>query len=235
MADEKKQRPRRIRRRGAINKSGNGDRKRRVTKIVAGKNGATGYVRSTIEREYDQSQIAKLYLQGKTISAILEIILKGRSYTIGRSTIQADLKVCRKRWLTESVDAINQGKIESLQRLDYLMSEASDAWERSKLDKVKQTQKRTKRGGKDEGEEFTATTEKQAGDPALLAKMIDIVKERNRVLGIGRPDLEPPPVPPDINIIMQFDEADPSRLIEARRSEQDAIDIKAMILNDNAD
>lgn len=218
--------------------------RQRQTSIRPGRGGSTGYKRSTAQREFDQSFIARLYLQGKPLREINTLINDdpARPYTLGPTTVQRDLTICRAQWMRESSEAISQEKILNLKRLDWLLSEATEAWEQSKIQFVRQTQKETKSGnGKDKGNgedkgdqartEISATTETRYGNPALLGKMLDIIVERCKILGLARPENEPPVIPPLVNFALTFETGPPPLTVVERTQQQDIPNLRAIILH----
>lgn len=211
-----------------------------------GANGSTGWKRNTAQRERDLRDITKWWLQGvsqlEMARRISEDTDPTRNYTITNFTVFADIKLLTSRWEKDSevIHTIERIKTKQLRRLDLLMAETFIEWERSKGDKVKQTQKKVEGNGGESSmldrNESTVTIEPQFGSPALMGKLIDIVDRQNRVLGIY--DLDAPKiVPQKIDYHMTFEHADPSaEILERQKRATGVIDIEAKIIDaKNAD
>ena len=215
---------------------------KRTKEVKSGKLGRTGFKRSTEQRERDLRDIAHWSLLGHSQTEMARRISEDtdptRSYTISFDTVSKDMKVVLDRWESNAIESIDKAKAKQMRRLDLLFSEAYVEWERSKTDRVKQTQKKITgewEGIPTERSESTVVIEPKAGSPALMGKMIDIIDRQNRVLGIY--DLEAPlSVPPVIEFNMTFEEEAPSQaILDRQKNTAGIIDIEAIIENGEKD
>ena len=128
----------------------------------------------------DRELVAKLYVQGKSQDAIAAIISEQYKFSITRQQISIDLKEIRKQWLESSVRDFDALKSEQLAKIDYMESEAWDAWEKSKTNSKSVTRKQ---GGKLSGE-VTTKVESLTGNPAYLNIVDRCIERRCRLLGL---------------------------------------------------
>jgi hypothetical protein len=132
------------------------------------------------DMERDRELIAKLYVQGKTQSAIAEIISAQYKFSISQQQIAKDLGVIRRRWRESSVRDFDAVKSEQLAKLDHMESEAWEAWNKSKGVSKTITQKR----GGAAGIETTTKIETLTGNPAYLNIIDRCIERRCRLLGL---------------------------------------------------
>lgn len=116
---------------------------------VAEKQRSGGYnggpKRTSVQREADLVEVAKLYVRGYTITAIVQevnAIHKGQ-YTIAYSAIDRDIKEIRRRWAQSSIIDFNEAKARELAKLDELEHTYWDAWLKSTKDVKKNTVEQT--------------------------------------------------------------------------------------------
>lgn len=79
-------------------------------------------------RENDLVKISKLYLQGKTQREIAQVI------GVSRVQISYDLKQIFTEWKAERISTFEERLLLELSKIDFLESEAWEAWEKSKVD-----------------------------------------------------------------------------------------------------
>lgn len=136
--------------------------------------GEVGHARAPIQVLRDQRRISELYLKGKPMHEIAEIV------GLSRPTVVADLKVIQVQWMTESTTALQEAKARELARLNLLETEYWSGWERSKEDAVVVTEEESDEKG------FKRKTQRkgQAGDPRFLDGVNRCVENRCKILGI---------------------------------------------------
>ena len=110
------------------------DSKAKTVEIVPKPKRPSGVNRSEAEREKDLETVSRLYLQGKSLRAIGEVV--GASY----ETVRSDMAELRNRWLESSIRDFDAAKAQELAKIDFLEMEYWDCWEASKnqpvLDKL---------------------------------------------------------------------------------------------------
>jgi len=124
-----------------------------------------------------QAQASGLYIHGKTHAEIAE------SMGVHRSVISRDLKALREEWRAKAQEHTDVWIAEELARLAAVEAEAWAAWKRSTLDR----QSLTRETGAVGGTKTIERTEGQAGDSAILGKILDCIKQRRELLGLDQP------------------------------------------------
>lgn len=131
-----------------------------------------------MRRDQRREKVAELYRQGLTIKEI------AAGVKVHRNTIWEDLQVLHAQWLQRAETNYAAAKVRELQKLAWLESEATAAWERSQLPAVTETEE-TLIGSKDGNSIKNRTTRKhQAGDLKCLSEIRACVESRCRLLGL---------------------------------------------------
>lgn len=98
---------------------------------------------------------------------------------VSDTTIHRDIQALDTIWREEMAQSVDTYRNRLIKRLEYVLRESKDAWERSKLEKRKEKKKLAK-GKKQKGkkgnqkvEELTITTEDRIGDPRHLENFQD--------------------------------------------------------------
>lgn len=148
--------------------------------------------RSTAEREEDLVLVADLYVKNMTYREIAQEINKSRHYNITFQTVSNDIKLLLDRWRETHDQKIDLYMIEQLKKLDKVEKEYWDAWERSKEEFRKVATKGKGVAGKDKPQyqEKSITTEERNGNPAYLAGVRQIIKDRCELLGMLKQKVE---------------------------------------------
>ena len=141
---------------------------------------AVGKKRSKFQRELDLVLTAKWYAQGKPQAVI------AREIGVSPAQISYDIAEIKKRWMTEQVHAFDERMMYTLAKLDMAESEAWAAWESSKQDKVVSTTEKTE--GDKSSTKAQLRKEKQYGDVAYYNAAMDVIKERNKIMGMYAPE-----------------------------------------------
>lgn len=132
-----------------------------------------------------RQQIAELYLQGWTQTAIAERL------TISQSMVSDDLKSIRREWRASAIRDFDLAQAEELQKLDRIEREAWAAWERSQ----KPAQSAVMDGA-GAAQPTRKTIRTQYGDPRLLEVVLKCNAARRTMLALD-PPMRIAPVMPD--------------------------------------
>ena len=111
--------------------------------------------RKPAERDRDLVAMARLYCQGMRQIDIAEML------GISQSQVSYDLKRIQKRWQTECIEAISQGKARELARIDELERTYWGAWFNS--------------------------TKARKDNPAFLQGVMTCIDKRCKLLGLDAP------------------------------------------------
>lgn len=141
----------------------------------------TGPKRSKIQREADLQTLAALYLQGYSQTAIAEKL------SISQSQVSLDLKRLYKTWRDAALIDFNEAKQRELARIDELERAYWEAWRRS-VGRVVERNKKTIKGGPNEGTTDERRARKQAGDPQYLQGVERCIAMRVKLLGLLEPE-----------------------------------------------
>jgi hypothetical protein len=139
--------------------------------------------------------VSKLLLQGMTQQ---EICLRlGLPPGAGPKMISVDVKAIRERWQQSAVRDFDGLRVEQLARLDQLLTELWDGWERSKREQVSYERwARERRQRQAEGDqavareappqEVTRKVERQArdGNPAFTAQILNVINAQSELMGL---------------------------------------------------
>jgi len=157
----------------------------------------TANKRTSTQKAADMLFIERHALRGKTLRQIAELLAKERPYTISHAQVGADLKKLKEAWRQESLAMVGAEKEKELRKLDVVESEAWDAWDKSKQATSRTTlTKKAAAAKKGEGaaasdgggtETKSAVQTTSAGDPAFIAKILDVHDRRVKLLGLAAP------------------------------------------------
>lgn len=138
-----------------------------------------------------RAKAAELYLKGKPMRVIASEV------GVSLKTIHRDITACEEEWLERQAVATNRRKATQLAKLDLLEQELWELYSRSlTVDerKVARTElaiipeKDVPVRNEDVIKAVSQTlTEKRIGDTAVLAKILDVIQERNKILGLYAP------------------------------------------------
>lgn len=105
--------------------------------------------------------------------------------------IHKDLKKIEEEWKNNTDIDLDKKKQEQLQTLDYVIRECTEAWEKSKAEKVKKSVKKKDQGSgskqKSTQSESSIQTETIQGDHNYMKRALDAIQEQNRILGLHAP------------------------------------------------
>lgn len=152
------------------------------------------------ERERDLVQIASWYLRGYTHAEMARQLTNSRPYVVGVKSINRDIQEIRQRWLNSQLIDFNEAKARELERLDSLIEQYWQAWERSQQDAQETVtesleNKQTSTGGAEDGEQgrtsaytHSKTRSKSSGrdgDVRFLERIENCIKMRCEILGLN--------------------------------------------------
>lgn len=132
--------------------------------------------------------IAERYRDGMRLNEI------AKEVSVSRQTVWSDLRWVHEQLLAGSVADRRDQLIRELQQLDWLESEATEAWDQSKLDAQSHriiSEKKLDGEKKLVGTEYVktqATKKGQCGDPRFLAQIADCVDKRCKLFGLYAPE-----------------------------------------------
>jgi hypothetical protein len=132
-----------------------------------------------------RQQVAELYLQGWTQTKIAEHL------GVSQPLVCQDLKRICADWRESSIRDFDMAREIELRRIDYVHTEAAEAWEKSK--KPAQSAVVTGEGSADQ--KVRKTMKNQHGDPRFLAVMLKCGADRRSLLGLDAPTQIAPVMP----------------------------------------
>ena len=144
--------------------------------------------RNEIEKAVDRELIKELRLQRW---GVRKMSFHPDLNHISFAQIYADVKIIEKQWKEKTALDLDAYKVKQMQSLDYLIREASEAWTKSKKEKIKRNIKEKSIKAEDKdlvlNKETSASTESNTGDANYLKAFIDALKEQNKMLGLHAP------------------------------------------------
>lgn len=155
---------------------------------------STANKRTPFQIERDRTEIAALYLRGKTQHEIAEALISpDRGYVLSQQMISYDLKQIQAVWRQSQMVDVDEIKGRELARIDRLEVQYWDAWERSQDNaEIEITRASGKRkGGNDatpEQIERTKRVEGRVGNPAFLAGVQWCIEQRCKIFGLYAPE-----------------------------------------------
>ena len=140
--------------------------------------------KAQMERDYELE--ASLYLQGKTLKEIAEIVSNRDGpdcdYTLSYVTISNDLRKIRGKWLESALLDMDKIKAEELAKIDRLEREYWEAWHASLApEQMTQTKEKT------DDVETTSRTRTQSGDARYLQGIQWCINRRIELFGLDAP------------------------------------------------
>jgi hypothetical protein len=136
------------------------------------------------QRKRRRSFVAMLTLQGMSIEAIHDALVKAGEPHCSTRTIRHDLEHLESQWQKQSMKSIDTQKWRKFESLNLVARKAWDSFTRSQQDEVVVSEKHYV--AKD-GSPLVERTERkrgQAGDPRFLAIILDVHREQSELLGL---------------------------------------------------
>lgn len=161
-----------------------------------------GGKRTEFQREEDKVFATKLHLKGYDVRSIAEEINKIRPYTISHTSVFKDLKQVEDDWHETQLNSMGRIKAHLGAKLNRVMVEAWEGWEKSKLQRVRELKelrvrkidatfpnkpKKRAQPIPEKEEKATVMRENQSGDPRFLAIIRDVVKDLRDMYGVDAP------------------------------------------------
>lgn len=140
--------------------------------------------RNNLEKQKDRELIKELRLRRCTM---MQISKHPDLQHISYSQIYADLKLIESEWKENTLIDLDKKKQEQLETLDFIIRENSEAWEKSKTDKIKKSIKNKDDDSKGKSKETGVQTETIHGDHNYMKRILDAIAEQNKILGLHAP------------------------------------------------
>ena len=154
--------------------------------------GNTAPKRSKMQIQVDRALTMDMVLQGYTHQQIADAVFESTGTRLSRKTIGSDIVVIRRQWLEKQQDKYNFLINRELARMDMVEGEAWQAWKNSCAPLEQKTIEEIAKAVDDDFELIvdrvvTMTRDKNVGDPRFLNTVLEIQKERRRLLGLYAP------------------------------------------------
>lgn len=149
--------------------------------------------RTVHQKDADLALISSLMVKGWTIDQIVAEIKKVRPYDLGRTQVYREVLKVRTKWREEAADIQRNAQAADLIRYNAIERELWAAWEKSKEDSVRQqaTQTAGESGldgkGARASKKVQKTTQSRHGDPAYLRALMELTRDRAKMLGYYAP------------------------------------------------
>jgi len=140
--------------------------------------------RNDLEKQKDRELIKDLRLRRLSIR---QIVSHPDLQHISQTQIFDDLKLIESEWKNNTLIDLDKKKQEQLETLDFIIRENSEAWEKSKADKIKKSIKNKNDKVKGDSKETGVQTETIHGDHNYMKRVLDAIAEQNKILGLHAP------------------------------------------------
>lgn len=143
--------------------------------------------------------VAKLYKRGYSVRQIRQEVMAClglQSYSLG--TVHNDIQSLLEEWRTNRIEDMDAALQLELERIDDIVRELWEQWEKSKTDYTKTARKQKDSPSRDgeTGEtsmktyqtERTETEVIRLGDPSYIAEIRQQLSERRKLLGLYAPE-----------------------------------------------
>lgn len=156
----------------------------------------------TDAQQLRQDIIAPLFKKGYSFREIrVEVMTRLDLATYSLRTVKKDIDALLAEWRSERIENIDQNIQLELERIDTLVKEAWEAWEKSKTDYEKKKSRQDAvpspdGGGNGDGNEgvvvvaMSQTREEMTlcGDPRFIETINRLLSERRKLLGLYAPE-----------------------------------------------
>jgi hypothetical protein len=145
--------------------------------------------RTPMQRAADALLIEKMLIEGYASHEIADEIARQRPYRITSNQVRNDSKKIRERWKEEAAQYRESSINQELRGLRRQEIEAWTAWEKSKQDGSRQTLTKLSDGTAQGAakERKSAVKISANGDPAYQRLILEIRRERAKLLGLDAP------------------------------------------------
>jgi len=158
--------------------------------------------RNEIQILNDRRRTAQLLLEGYTHQQIRDVLEQETGITLSRRTITNDVGAIKKDWAEQQRASVHALVNQEIDRLDFSEAEAWRAWRASCGDEVQETVEKIARYMKQEDgyvpdedeyelrvQRVTQIIKKSGGvgDPRFFNIILDLQKERRKLLGLYAP------------------------------------------------
>jgi hypothetical protein len=144
----------------------------------------------------DRMRVSELMLQGYSHQDIADTLERETGIKLSRRTITADVSIIRKDWLAERRDNYDMLVNRELARCDTTEKTIWEAWRASCSGSERKIVEEIAQQLSDEEEDIELAINKvttimdtkgKAGDPRFLDKILQVQRERRRLLGLYAP------------------------------------------------
>ena len=140
--------------------------------------------RNDLEKQQDRELIKELRLRRQSLR---QMAAHPELNHLSKSQIDYDLKLIESEWKENTSIDLDKKKQEQLETLDFIIRENSEAWEKSKADKIKKSIKNKEDDSKGKTKESGVQTETIHGDHNYMKRVLDAIAEQNKILGLHSP------------------------------------------------
>lgn len=156
--------------------------------------------RGEIQILNDRRRTAELLLQGKTHQNIRDILEQETGISLSRRTITNDVAAIKKDWMEQQRASVTENTNRELDRLDFTEAKLWHQYEASCEDDIQETVEQIARYLKEEdgsmSDEYNLRVQKVTqyikkkngvGDMRVFSMILDVQKERRKLLGLYAP------------------------------------------------
>lgn len=167
--------------------------------------------RSKFQKEHDRARIAHMIGEGhKQTEIAVEL-------GISPQLVCKEIKAIKEAWRNTMLSDITDHKARELERLNYMERQLWESWEISRKEGRRKNQQWAMPGTPTDDDpnpkpvplRASMTTETEHGDPRIMSAILDIVKERCKLLDLYKP----------IKINRSLPGEDPSKMTVQERAE----------------
>ena len=147
----------------------------------------TRHKRTPEQIERDRTEILAQWIQGRTQRELVRWIAANRPYSLSRAQVAADLTHTFEEWKEERLATIDEFVRKQMMVYAHLETRLWEAYEKSTKPRVVTARKAALTdNGKAIPTEATVTTEDQSGDMAIIDRILEVQKLKERLFGIGK-------------------------------------------------
>ncbi len=170
-----------------------------------------GQYRTEFQKTHDRAEIARMIHAGAKQTEIAAAL------NLSPQLVSKEVKALGKEWRRSTTLSIADHKTQEVERLNFMERLLWESWEKSKEGR-RRTQQWVVPGQPTEADpdprpvpaRMSVTTESEPGDPRIMSAILNIVKERCKLLDLYKP----------IKIGPSLLEKDPSKMTVEERTER---------------
>lgn len=131
-----------------------------------------------IRKARSLSDVSRMYFEGKLQSEIAEVI------GVSQAAISKDLKTLKKAWQESALIDFDAAKQMQLARIDNLERETWATWNKSKEDRITETEGTSESLKHGTLTTYSKTTQKHIGDQRFIDTLARLIEQRSKILGL---------------------------------------------------